>query len=480
MRSPDWKALGAASTAACVALALTACATVQSSGATRSQTSSAARGSASAATDDATDATGETLRQRAEADAAAILRSFAVPPGGRRLGGPPNLPGGALKSPISYLGATWEVHVTGFWEAPGNPQSLLAWEQAHLTARFTLGDADFGPPAWDREFDLAPEGALVTRQLSVEAASAADGQADIRVDAWVAWQPPRPAGSLIPPAARTVTIAESSNGGTIGLAGPGGAQLAPSPGERAVADADAILASVAVPTGARKLSAAPAVEQGALKTPDEAPETPDLVDKAEWWVAPGAPPSVLAWEAKHLSRRFSSSGTSTGSGPGFRMWSRSFTLPAILAVLDSRELVVTVVQDGDKTAILVDAEVAWQPARPASETVPAAAQAVTISMDLGLNTGGRKPPNPVTITDPAKVRNLKALINGLTLFPRACSAARPTSVTIWCSRSASARAPQPWPSPPLTSPAAMSWISPSTESRSRPWPARARTTALGS
>jgi hypothetical protein len=79
--------------------------------------------------------------------------------------------------------------------------------------------------------------------------------------------------------------------------------------------------------------------------------------------------------------------------------------------------VVTVVQDGDKTTIRVDAEVAWQPARPASETVPAAAQAATISLDLGLNQGGRKPPNPVTITDPAKVRNLKALINGLTLFP---------------------------------------------------------------
>jgi hypothetical protein len=41
------------------------------------------------------------------------------------------------------------VHLTDFWEAPGSPQALLAWEQAHLTGRFTLGDADFGPPAWD-------------------------------------------------------------------------------------------------------------------------------------------------------------------------------------------------------------------------------------------------------------------------------------------------------------------------------------------
>jgi hypothetical protein len=224
MRSPDCRALGAAFAAACVALALTACATGQPSAATRSRTSSS-RGSASLATDDTTAAPGETLRQRAEADAAAILKSFAVPPGGHRVAGPPNLPGGVLKSPITDLGAAWEVHVTDFWEAPGNPQALLAWEQGHLPGRFILGDADFGPPAWDRGFELAPEGALVTRDLVVEAASTGDGQAGIRVDAWVAWQPPRSTGGLIPPAARTVTIAESSNGGTTGPGGPAARRL---------------------------------------------------------------------------------------------------------------------------------------------------------------------------------------------------------------------------------------------------------------
>ncbi len=229
MRSPDRKALGAV-LAACVAFALTACATGRPSAATGSQTSSS-RGSASHATDVATSATGETLRQRAEADAAAILRSFAVPPGGHRLAGPPNLPGGVLKTPASYLGAVWEVHVTGFWEAPGDPQALLAWEQGHLTPRFTLGDAGFGPPVWDRGFELAPEGAMVTRELDVEVASAGDGRSGIRVDAWVAWQPPRPAGSLIPSAARTVTIAELSGGGPADPADPAGpaAQRLPAP-----------------------------------------------------------------------------------------------------------------------------------------------------------------------------------------------------------------------------------------------------------
>jgi hypothetical protein len=56
-------------------------------------------------------------------------------------------------------------------------------------------------------------------------------------------------------------------------------------------------------------------------------------------------------------------------------------------------------------------------ARPASEQVPATAQAVTISMDLGGNQAGQTPPKPVTITDRARVSELKALINGLPLFP---------------------------------------------------------------
>jgi hypothetical protein len=194
------------------------------------------------------------------------------------------------------------------------------------------------------------------------------------------------------------------------------ARPSPTPKQRAVADANSILASFAVPKGARRLSAAPTVENGVLKTPPQVPEMLDVVDTAEWWIAPGAPQSVLAWEAKHVSHRFSTAGSGQSSGPGFTSWSQSFSLPDIPAVLDSRELAVTVVQDGGKTAIRVDGQVAWQPARPAGEKVPAA-KAVTIALNLGLNQGGRKPPKPVTITDRARVNSLKALINGLALFP---------------------------------------------------------------
>jgi len=40
-----------------------------------------------------------------------------------------------------------------------------------------------------------------------------------------------------------------------------------------------------------------------------------------------------------------------------------------------------------------------------------------ISMGLGANQGGKKPPKPVTITAPAKVAELRALINSLPPSP---------------------------------------------------------------
>jgi hypothetical protein len=75
--------------------------------------------------------------------------------------------------------------------APGQPRAVLAREQARLLPRLTLGDADFGPPIWDRGYELAPAGVLTDRQLVVEVVSVDGGQTAIRVDAQVGWQPPR-------------------------------------------------------------------------------------------------------------------------------------------------------------------------------------------------------------------------------------------------------------------------------------------------
>jgi hypothetical protein len=146
-----------------------------------------------------------TPRERAVADAAAILRAFVVPPGGQRLHTAPDV----LKVPSSTLVSTTLVDQVSFWRAPGQPRAVLAWEQAHLPRRFIPGDADFGPPSWDRTFSLSPvPGVLNARDLVVEVAGAGTGQTAIRVDAQVSWQPPRPAAERVPAAARVVTITQ--------------------------------------------------------------------------------------------------------------------------------------------------------------------------------------------------------------------------------------------------------------------------------
>jgi hypothetical protein len=148
-------------------------------------------------------------RQQAEAAAAGLLADFVPPPGAHRLGGPPDLPGGWEQHPQSFLVSNSMVDEAAFWEAPGDPQNLLSWEQARLTGkRFTLGDADFGPPSWDREFDLPATRALTDRNLIVEVVDAGNGQTAIRLDADVAWQPFRPPYDVVRSDARVVTISE--------------------------------------------------------------------------------------------------------------------------------------------------------------------------------------------------------------------------------------------------------------------------------
>ena len=60
--------------------------------------------------------------------------------------------------------------------------------------------------------------------------------------------------------------------------------------------------------------------------------------------------------------------------------------------------------------------VGWIPPRPAAEGVPPAARAVTIAVkpDINLHITA---PAPVTVTDPARVQRIVALVGGLPLSP---------------------------------------------------------------
>jgi hypothetical protein len=182
----------------------------------------------------------------------------------------------------------------------------------------------------------------------------------------------------------------------------------PTPRERAVADAAAILRAFVVPAGGQRLRRAP----GALKVPITTLVSTTLVDDVSFWRAPGQPQAVLAWEQGHLPRRF----TPDDADFGPPSWDRTFSLSPVPGVLNARDLVVEVTGAGNgETEIRVDAQVSWQPTRPASERVPSAARVVTITQLPSLDPHARRPPAPVTITDLAVVRRLAALVNNLEL-----------------------------------------------------------------
>jgi hypothetical protein len=193
-----------------------------------------------------------------------------------------------------------------------------------------------------------------------------------------------------------------------------------SPEQRAEADAAAILAAFVVPPGARKLPGAPPGQANQLKNIAGSSASPNWVDKAGFWQVKGDPQQVLAWTASHVGRSHTDLGPITSlpvPGRPETVWERDYVLPPVPAVEDTRELTVEVADAGNgQTAIRVDAQVTWLPAREASEMVPAAASAVTLSVIPDGNLNG-KPPQPETITSPAAVRRITAMVNSLPVFP---------------------------------------------------------------
>jgi hypothetical protein len=146
-----------------------------------------------------------TPKQRAAADAKAILRKFVPPPGAVRLAGEPALPGG---SPVMGLTATAQVDAAGYWRASGAATALLAWEKGHISTSFSSQDVIIGPPSWNTVYTLpAVPGVLPTREMNVQFYDAGGGMTVIMAKAMVVWQPPRPASEVIPASVTEVTIA---------------------------------------------------------------------------------------------------------------------------------------------------------------------------------------------------------------------------------------------------------------------------------
>ena len=190
----------------------------------------------------------------------------------------------------------------------------------------------------------------------------------------------------------------------------GQASPAASPRQRAVADAARIIASFPPPPGAVSTGLIASLTQSGAR-----PVTPDLASVTRWWRVPGRPQAVLSWIGAHLPSGFTPAGTGAGAGS----WTGIFALPAVPGVLTQRELVVLAVPFGGQTAIRVDAQVVWLPARPDAERVPPGATVLTVTPVFGLYPGPRveRLDRSFTVTDPAKVARIVAVIDSLTRFP---------------------------------------------------------------
>jgi hypothetical protein len=155
-------------------------------------------------------------KQRAAADAAAILASFPIPAGAARLSRTPSVGWGVLEhDPMIGAGAPYYIDKAGLWRVPGAPRQVLARVAAHLPRRFspdggmTVNPSSDQVALWMDTFALPPvSGVLYTRQMTVEVVDAGGGQTDIRVDALVNWLPPRPATEIVPASAGVVTFSE--------------------------------------------------------------------------------------------------------------------------------------------------------------------------------------------------------------------------------------------------------------------------------
>jgi hypothetical protein len=148
-----------------------------------------------------------TPKQRAAADARAILGRFVPPPGAVRLAKRPTLPSG---SPVVGLSAVTQADATGYWRVRGSATALLAWERAHISRSFTRQDVIIGPPSWNTVYSLPPvPGVLPTREMNAQFYDVGGGMTVIMAEAMVSWVPSRPASEAIPSSVTEVTIAPS-------------------------------------------------------------------------------------------------------------------------------------------------------------------------------------------------------------------------------------------------------------------------------
>ena len=156
---------------------------------------------------------------------------------------------------------------------------------------------------------------------------------------------------------------------------------------------------------------------------------------------PGLPQQVLAWTARHVGRSHTDGGLITSlpvPGRPETVWERDYALPPVPGVEDTRELTVEVADaGGGQTAIRVDAQVTWLPARHGQRDGPGRRDRRHPEHDPRPGPEREAAAAAATVTSPEAVRRITAMVNALPVFPpgqRECGLGR-GEVKPSCSRS---------------------------------------------
>ena len=213
-----------------------------------------------------------------------------------------------------------------------------------------------------------------------------------------------------------LALASARNQPPTAVGSGGGQNTSVSSGERANKlaashDAQALLAKLELPSGARRTQGAPRGTGSKLADPGVAIPSPDVVDRHAFWIVPAPVSEVLAFVEAHRppASQLESSGSSNQGGLTTSSFLR-FAWPPVPSVLYARSLSVTLVALPDSsTAIRADAGDMWDIPRPASERIPSQASV----LDVSVARPGARPSLSLTVTDRTEVTKIAKTIDRL-------------------------------------------------------------------
>lgn len=150
-----------------------------------------------------------------------LVSRMSLPPGALQVSSSAEDPstGSWLKGPTSRPGTPLLAQQHRFWRVPGDPQSVIAWIEAHPPAGLVAdGTGTGGRYGVTQEWAVMFAARAVTGRISqagvgVSATAATGGGTALRVDAYAVWMITRPASEVIPAGVRSVLVSVDHYGG---------------------------------------------------------------------------------------------------------------------------------------------------------------------------------------------------------------------------------------------------------------------------